>query len=301
MSGILLASVGNSYGSLPVNIAVPTISGTVTQGSTLTSTTGTWTGAPAPTFTYQWQRGTNDISGATNNTYTIQAADATNTLRCVVTATNPLGAVSANSANTTTVPLVIGQAFEGGYYAGAMSSAGNGVADFYLILSSKSSGQANRQAKTSNTSTSGTSSEIDGPTNSANMNNATHPAAQFCEGRTIGGYTDWYMPARKELAQCYYAFKPTTDANSTSGVTANSYAVPARGAYTNSPSDPARTTVTDFISGGTQAFDLGVFYNSSTENSSSAMFSITFSNGNEGGFESKVNTIPVRAVRRVAV
>jgi hypothetical protein len=30
MSGILLASVGNSYGSLPVNVVAPVITGTAT-------------------------------------------------------------------------------------------------------------------------------------------------------------------------------------------------------------------------------------------------------------------------------
>jgi hypothetical protein len=88
----------------PVNTAVPTISGTVAIGNTLTSTTGTWTGAPTPTFAYQWQRGVTNISGATNSTYVIQTADYGNTLRCVVTATNAGGSAAANSANTVTVP-----------------------------------------------------------------------------------------------------------------------------------------------------------------------------------------------------
>ena len=30
------------------------------------------------------------------------------------------------------------------------------------------------------------------------MNDANHPAAQFCEGLTIGGFSDWYMPAKNE-------------------------------------------------------------------------------------------------------
>ena len=46
-----MASVGNSYGSAPVNTVAPAVTGTATFGSTLTTTNGTWTGAPAPTFT----------------------------------------------------------------------------------------------------------------------------------------------------------------------------------------------------------------------------------------------------------
>lgn len=109
MTGILMMSVGNSYGSLPINTVAPVVSGTATVGSTLTTTNGTWTGAPAPTFTYQWQQNTTNIDGATSSTYVIQAADVGSTLRCVVTATNSVGAASANSNSTGTVPPVVGQ------------------------------------------------------------------------------------------------------------------------------------------------------------------------------------------------
>ena len=115
MSGINLAIVGNSYGSLPVNTDAPAVSGTAAVGQSLSSTTGTWTGAPAPAFTYQWQRGTTNIGSATSSSYTIVSADTGNTLRCVVTATNSLGAVSANS-NSSSVPNVVpsGRAVYGG-------------------------------------------------------------------------------------------------------------------------------------------------------------------------------------------
>jgi len=103
MSGILMMSVGNSYGSLPVNTVAPVVSGTATVGSTLTTTNGTWTGAPTPTFTYQWQRNTSNISGATSSTYVVQLADVGFTLRCVVTGTNSVGSASANSNSTATV------------------------------------------------------------------------------------------------------------------------------------------------------------------------------------------------------
>ena len=105
MSGILLATVGNSYGSAPVNTVAPAVTGTATVGQTLSTTNGTWTGAPAPTFTYQWQRVTTNISGATSSTYVLVAADVGNTIRCVVTATNSIApsGVSANSNSTASV------------------------------------------------------------------------------------------------------------------------------------------------------------------------------------------------------
>lgn len=82
----------------PVNTLAPAVTPTTgTAGvTTYTSTTGTWTGNPTPTYAYQWQ--TNDqgslwvsISGATSSTYS-PASNYTsvynNTLRCRVTATN---------------------------------------------------------------------------------------------------------------------------------------------------------------------------------------------------------------------
>lgn len=195
-------------------------------------------------------------------------------------------------------PGAIGSAYEGGYYAGQISTAGNGVADFYLVVAPKSTGEsASKQWKTSQTSTAGTSSVIDGPTNSSNMNNASHPAAQFCKGLSIGGYSDWYMPARNELEVCYYNLKPTTTSNDTSSGT-NTNAVPSRGSnYTSGT--PAQTAATDFKSGGSQAFAAGEYW-SSTEFSGTKARAQTFLNGYQG-FGGKTYSLRVRAVRRVAV
>lgn len=85
----------------PSNTVAPVVSGTAAVGQTLSTTDGTWSGNPAPTtFTYQWQLGTTDITGATSSTYVIQAGDVGNTLRCVVTATSTSGSTSANSNNS---------------------------------------------------------------------------------------------------------------------------------------------------------------------------------------------------------
>jgi hypothetical protein len=104
MSGILQSfAYGRAFTSPPVNVSVPVISGTAQARQTLSCSTGTWTGLPTPTFTYQWQFGTTNISGATSNSYTVAGTYVGQTLRCVVTATNSSGAVSANSNATATV------------------------------------------------------------------------------------------------------------------------------------------------------------------------------------------------------
>lgn len=110
MSGILMMAVGNSYGSAPVNTVAPAVTGTATFGSTLTTTNGTWTGAPAPTFTYQWFRSpSTSISGATSSTYVLVAADVGFGIFCQVTATNSVApsGVTANSNTTATVAAVV--------------------------------------------------------------------------------------------------------------------------------------------------------------------------------------------------
>lgn len=195
--------------------------------------------------------------------------------------------------------LVIGQAYQGGYYAGQISTTGNGVPTHNLVVAPVASGQNNSiQWKTTNTSTAGTSSVIDGPTNSANMNNATHPAAQFCEGLSIGGYTDWYMPAKNELEVCYFNLKPTTASNNlSSGI--NSNAVPARASnYTSGT--PAQTSAANFQDTGAEDFDPNTYW-ASTEGSATGAWKQTFSVGYQYYSGQKTGTQWVRAVRRVAV
>jgi len=192
----------------------------------------------------------------------------------------------------------IGAPYAGGFYAGQISVAGNGIASHNLVVSPKSTGEnSSRQWKTSNTSTAGTTSFIDGPTNSANMNDASHPAAQFCEGLSIGGFSDWYLPARNEIEVCYYNLKPDTTSNNTGGG-ANTNAVPSRPSnYT--AGNPARTSVTDFQTGGAQAFAASIYWNS-TQAASNTAYDHRFSDGRQDT-GTKTGTAYVRAIRRVAL
>ena len=83
---------------LPANTVLPAISGSTVVGQTLTTTDGTWTGFPAPGFTYQWQRGGVAISGATSSSYLLVTADLAATITVTVTATNTAGNASATAA-----------------------------------------------------------------------------------------------------------------------------------------------------------------------------------------------------------
>lgn len=85
----------------PVNTVAPAVSGTTTAGSTLTTTTGTWTGNATITYSYQWKlNGANVGTNAT--TYVIPAGAAGRQILCVVTATNAVASVTANSNTITT-------------------------------------------------------------------------------------------------------------------------------------------------------------------------------------------------------
>ena len=87
----------------PVNTSPPTVSGTAQQGQTLTADPGSWSGTAPISYTYQWQRcspGCSNISGATNATYLVAAADVGATLRVAVTGSNSAGSATASSAQT---------------------------------------------------------------------------------------------------------------------------------------------------------------------------------------------------------
>jgi hypothetical protein len=102
-------NVDSVSGTAPVNATPPTISGTATEGQTLTVSHGDWTGSPEIQRSYQWRRcgsaGANcvDIGAATAATYTLTAADVGRTLRVRETATNDYGTGSADSAPTAAV------------------------------------------------------------------------------------------------------------------------------------------------------------------------------------------------------
>lgn len=91
-----------------VNTAAPAISGTATQGQTLSGSNGSWSGSPT-SYASQWRQcdssGANctNITGATSGSYTLSAGDVGDTLKFVVTATNAGGSSSATSAASAVV------------------------------------------------------------------------------------------------------------------------------------------------------------------------------------------------------
>ena len=104
----------------PKNTAEPSISGTATQGATLTTSHGDWSGTSPMTFAYQWVRcptsgGKPDgsdcaaISGATTSAYVVGTADVGKRLRVRVTASNADGSATVASNPTATVTAATGK------------------------------------------------------------------------------------------------------------------------------------------------------------------------------------------------
>ena len=309
MSGIMLNVVGGSFAAVP---GAPTI-GTATVTSNTTATVAYTApasngGSVITSYTATSSPGglTGTLSQAGSGTITVTGLTPGTTYTFTVTATNAIGTGPASASSNSIVPvLIIGQAYEGGYYAGQISTAGNGVADYNLVVGPLSGAQVTRKWAESLGATSGTSSTINGPANTNSMyladpTDTQYRAAYFCETLNLGGYTDWYMPAKNELEICYYNLKPTTDANSTSSGT-NTNAVPSRGSnYT--AGTPAQTSALNFRSGGSEAFTLSFVGTwASTQFNNNAAWYQWFDNGSQSDVSKDSNGLRVRAVRRVPV
>jgi hypothetical protein len=148
-----------------------------------------------------------------------------------------------------------------------------------------------------------------------------YPAAHFCNDLSIGGYSDWYLPARDELELIWSNLKPVTNNNYTTtdrptgatpdyknlgslGDTANTHGLnnnsdPQGVAYTTTV--PGQTSVAAFQSGGAEAMTFGSnVYWSSTEYSTTSAWLQRYSTSFPGfqGNANKVSSNYVRAVRR---
>ena len=206
-------------------------------------------------------------------------------------------------------PSTIGQAYGGGYYAGKITDGGVG---YYIIVAPKATGENTSLAwkTTSAAGPSGVQTLTNGPASTLAMFNAgstLYPAATYCHNLSIGGFTDWYLPARDELEVVYRSFKPTTTANDTGarpggdglvyGTNANS--IPAGAAYT--AGSPAQTAVAKYITvSGTEAFT-ATFYWSSTEFTATTAAWFQSFGGGAQFYNNKVYTNYVRAVRRLII
>jgi len=92
-------------------------------------------------------------------------------------------------------PTTIGEAYGGGFYAGKIDVSG---AQYYLIVAPKASGENSGRTWGVYGTTTGITSDINGPTNSASLAalGASYQAAVFAEGLTY-----WSSSLRYTLAK----------------------------------------------------------------------------------------------------
>lgn len=98
----------------PINLTPPVITGTPTQGQTLSATISTWTGASSITF--QWYADGEGIDGATASTYFLTASEVDKAITRADTAHNtdgdttvfsaPTAAVASNNPTTPTLAAI---------------------------------------------------------------------------------------------------------------------------------------------------------------------------------------------------
>ena len=218
------------------------------------------------------------------------------------------------------IPAVIGEEFGGGYFAGYISHTADGNPTHALIVAPRADGATGTGytlttnlkwadetvAVPASSTLIGASSGFNGKVNTDLMMSliaagtysaGAFPAAQFCADLSIGGFTDWYLPAISELDIAYFNLKPGTASNSTAwGI--NDYSVPKR--TTNYTSTyPQQTYVTAFNT-SSQAF-VTAGHLSSTETLATNATRLNFSNGNLGGSSTKTGSDRVRAFRRIAL
>ncbi len=196
--------------------------------------------------------------------------------------------------------LNIGDAYGGGYYAGLLSSTGDGVATHYLIVAPKSTGETTRAGQIPfNYLPTGPFSDWDGESNTNLLIPGNHPAADFCLDLNTGGYTDWYLPSIAELNIAYYNLKPDTTLNVTNRGS-NLYSVPQRPSNFTTGT-PAQTSASLFQTGGSEAFTASNYWTSDFGTGNGTAYALGFDAGFTDNYNSEFNTFYVRAFRKIAI
>lgn len=328
ITGITLDSSENIYVA-GHDDAVGTYKGTFAKLPGDGSLTGSYTVA-GRTYTYAASSMTEQAASLTDAVASYTASTSTLTEN-ISTLTDAAGAVTSTTTSIATVagtvipsgmtmggtgtgmvissyvaPPTIGQAMYGGYYAGSISATGNGVATHYLIIAPKSTGEAS-YVWSNSTGRSGIISDIDGYANTvslAALSASNYPGFAWARSLTIGGFTDWYIPAKNELNTIFYNLCPVITPQ-TGGFSANANAVSPQPTSSWTTGSPSQTSAIAFRVDGSEAFSQNnppYWMSTDAQNffGDNAAWAMT---GYAGGFNgtAKNNAGRFRAIRKVAI
>lgn len=147
----------------------------------------------------------------------------------------------------------IGSAYGGGFVAGHYIQ--DGQARVLIVAPKSSGGRIDPIAwNDSEDEVAGATSFIDGLANTDAMAAAGSEVAKTVRALTIGGFTDWCIPAVDQLELVYRNLKPGSSTDSPyyrSGI--NLHAIPPTLPYSHQPA--AQTPITAFQAGGEQAIE----------------------------------------------
>jgi hypothetical protein len=110
-------------GSVPIDVAPPTITGTAAEGQTVSCSRGSWLNADSYSFT--WQRDASNVIGQIGSQYTLTSGDVSQAITCTVVAHNSSGG-SLPAISLPIVPTAGVNSPNGGGGDGAGSGAGSG-------------------------------------------------------------------------------------------------------------------------------------------------------------------------------
>ena len=123
----------------PSNTVAPIVSGPPISGGVLSCNVGIWSGFPVPTYTYNWQRSTdngatwsNYSPAQTGSTYTLVSGDVGNDVRCQVTASNGVGSPVTANSNQVDIPTPTVQRPENTIAPAITANSPSNTGDFYV-------------------------------------------------------------------------------------------------------------------------------------------------------------------------
>ncbi|MBG8559191.1 DUF1566 domain-containing protein [Pseudomonas qingdaonensis] len=187
---------------------------------------------------------------------------------------------------------VIGQAYGGGFVTGITRDPVTG--NRYLNITASAEHELVGEWGKYGVKVEGADSFFDGRANTEAMAAAGSELAQKVLGLTIGGHSDWAIPARDQQEPQYRNLKPTIDSNYCWGRDGdNPHSAPVGLLYTEEL--PAQTAVEAFKAGGKQAFQPRAYW-SSTQRSANLAFFMHFVDGYQYN-HAKSGELRVRPVR----